>query len=549
MTGNDVDVDCVVIGAGFGGMYAAHALEKAGFSIRGFEAGNGVGGTWYWNRYPGARCDVESLYYSYTFNPDLIQDWTWSERYATQPEIQAYAQFVADRLGLIQHFTFGTTVHDAVYDENAHLWTVTTGAGEKIRCRFVLAAVGNLSASETPPFPGLESFRGQVLHTGRWPHHAVDLRGQRVGVIGTGSSGTQAIPEIAKEAAQVNVFMRTPNYAIPARNRALTGEERRRRRRFNDEIRARGLAHPAGHDIPIHIQTLLDTPEPTRTAMLEYFWQLGGHQFLFAFNDTMTDMEANAVVSGFVRNKIREIVQDPETVASLTPDYPFGAKRVCLDTDFYETFNLPHVRLVDLKKEPIIEVVAEGIRTDSGVTELDVLVLATGFDAMTGPLTRINIRGTGDVSLADTWQQGGPATYLGISSHGFPNLFMLTGPGSPSVLANVISGIEQHVDWVVRTLTALRDQGLTEIEATEDAQSQWWDHVQQIASQTIYMHGKSWYRGQNIEGKQTGFLVYAGGLVGYRDRCDEVADAGYPGFILTSIGDKAAVFDNDLSPA
>ena len=524
--------DAIVIGAGFAGLYTVHELAHNGFTVQAFEAGSGVGGTWYWNRYPGARCDVESLFYSYTFNRDLIDEWDWSERYATQPEILRYAEWVADRLDLRRHFSFNTRVESATFDETTSTWEISTGDGLRARAKYLITAVGCLSASSVPRFDGLDDFAGRLLHTGDWPRGTVDLTGQRVGVIGTGSSGIQAIPKIAEQAARLTVFQRTPNYSLPARNRPLYSDERIAAKKNHVEIREMVRKTALGQVIPFGHQRIGEVSSDIRQGILERCWQGGGSLLLASFSDNMTDLESNELVAQFVRKKIETIVDDPRTARTLTPtDYPIGAKRICIDTDYFATYNLPHVELVDVRRDPITRITATGLVTAQREFEFDTLVLATGYDAMTGPLTRIDVRGRARVSLAERWQEGAK-TYLGLGVADFPNMFTITGPGSPSVLVNMFAAIEQHVEWIIGCLVHLREHGIEQIEAEPAAQDAWSEHVNDVAAQTIFVHAKSWYRGSNIDGKAEVFLPYPGGLIAYRDKCEQVAAAGYKGFTV-----------------
>ncbi|MBY8856823.1 NAD(P)/FAD-dependent oxidoreductase [Nocardia sp. CA2R105] len=533
------DVDVVVIGAGFGGLYALHALREKGFSVQAFEAGTDVGGTWFWNRYPGARCDVESLAYQYSFSQELVDEWTWTERYATQPEILAYANWVADRLDLRRDILFDTRVDSATYDEDGSLWEVRASDGSRRTARFVVAAAGSLSAVAAAPFPGVAEFSGAAYHPGQWPAQGVDFRGKRVAVIGVGSSGAQLIPEMAKQAAELVVFQRTPAYTLPARNRPLYEDEIISARRNHAELAESARRSYAGVNLPITGDTILDTPEPKRTVMLEKNWKLGGNLFITAFTDVGSNLEANDIVADFVRGKIRDIVADPEVAEKLTPtDYPIGAKRIITDTNFYATFNLPHVELVSVLDEPIERIVPEGVQTSAKTYPVDIIVYATGYDSLTGSLTRIDFRGRDGVSLANSWADGA-RTYLGLATAGFPNLFTITGPQSPSVLVNMFAAIEQHVEWIVGCLDYLRGHDLVTIEPRPEAQQWWADQVESAVQQTLYLHAKSWYRGTNIEGKATQFLVYANGLNDYRMTCDEIAAAGYRGFALNGPGASA----------
>lgn len=525
-------LDAVVVGAGFAGMYLVHRLRQEGFSFRAFEAGTDVGGTWYWNRYPGARCDVESVYYSYYFDRSLVDGWDWSERYATQPEILRYLNWVADELSLRPHIDFSTRVVGAEWDDANCLWTVRTDAGETVRCRFFIPASGALSAAQVPDLPGLADFEGPVLHTGSWPHEPVELGGLRVGVIGTGSSGIQSIPEIARSAAHVTVFQRTPNYSLPARNRPLYRDEILEPRRRYDEFREIFGRTPQAMMPTLGHQSARDVTDARRREMLEVEWKRGGVGLLSLFNDFTRDVGANDFVAEFVREKIRMIVDDPATAEKLAPTgYPIGAKRIVLDSDYFATFNLPHVDLVDILAEPLEAITATGVRSSARSVEIDVLVLATGYDAITGPLTRMGIRGRDGIALEDVWRSG-PLNYLGLAVAGFPNLFTITGPGSPSVLVNVVRAIEQHVDWVMDCLLRLREDGVEVIEARAETQREWVETVNAVAEATLFVKADSWYLGANIPGKPRVFLPYAGGLLAYRQACDAAAADGYRGFRL-----------------
>ncbi|YCN58143.1 flavin-containing monooxygenase [Rhodococcus erythropolis] len=529
-TPSPVDCDAVVIGAGFAGLYAIHKLRESNFTIKAIESGGDVGGTWYWNRYPGARCDVESVSYSYTFDPKLVQNWRWSERFASQPEILAYAQWVADELDLRSSITFNTRVDKAEYDETSSTWVVTTSDGLQTRARFLISAVGCLSAESIPQFPGLQTYAGEVYHTGRWPHHEVNFTGKRVAVIGTGSSGIQAIPEIAKQAANLTVFQRTPNYSLPARNRPLYADEHADAVKNLDKRRDRARTCPTGIGIGFGLNQALALNEIDRRDTFDRYWHTGGNLFVTAFSDLATDLAANHEAAEYVREKIATIVEDPKTAQTLTPvDYPIGAKRICVDTDYYSTFNSPNVDLVDLREDPLKTITDLGIKTEHNEFDVDVIVFATGYDGMTGPLTRMDIRGRGGLALADKWSNG-PTNYLGVALSEFPNMFTITGPGSPSVLANVIASIEQHVEWIAECMVYMRRNKLHEIEASGKSEESWVEHVNAIAEQTLYVHAKSWYLGDNIEGKTRVFMPYPGGLNNYREKCAAIANADYEGF-------------------
>lgn len=528
----DPDLDVVVIGAGIGGLYAMHALRERGFRVTAYEAGEDVGGTWFWNRYPGARCDVESLDYQYSFSQDLVNEWTWSERYATQPEILSYISWVASRLDLRRSIEFNTRVDRAEYDEANALWVVTLCTGATVKSRFVVTAAGSISATMVPDFPGAGDFAGEVYHPGRWPAEGVDFSNKRVAVVGVGSSGVQLIPELAKQAAQLTVFQRTPAYSIPARNRALGADEIELARRNHERNAESARWSHSGINLPITGQRILDEVDASRLPALEKAWKLGGNLFLSAYVDTGVDLEANEVLAEFVREKIRSIVHDPVLAERLTPrSYPIGAKRIVTDTDFFATFNRDNVSLVSLLEEPLVTIEADGIRTERGFTPVDAIVYATGYDNLTGSLTRIDIRGRGGRTLKDSWTNGAH-TYLGLAVAGFPNLFTITGPQSPSVLINMFQAVEQHVDWIVEAIEALRREGRDEIESTPEAEQWWSSQIDETLQHTLYAHANSWYRGANVAGKRTQTLVYCGGLGTYRGICNDIAADGYRGFTL-----------------
>jgi cyclohexanone monooxygenase len=528
-------LDVVVVGAGFAGLYALHRLRKLGLSVQVYEAGAGVGGTWFWNRYPGARCDVESLEYSYSFSPELEQQWDWSERYPPQPEILRYINHVADRFDLRRNIQFDTRVTVAAFDETLGRWRVTTDRGDDVSARFCVMATGCLSAATTPDIEGLGTFGGNWHHTGQWPPEGVDFTGQRVGVVGTGSSGIQSIPVIAQQAAHLVVFQRTPNFSLPARNEPLPPDTQAEVKAGYDALREAARSSFAAIAVPPPTESALTVEAAERQRRYEAAWAKGGLMSMTTtFRDLIVDEAANDTAAEFIRAKIREIVVDPDVARMLTPtDHPFGTKRPCLDTGYFETFNRDNVTLVDLRATPITEVVPTGIRTTAGVHELDSIVLATGFDAMTGPLLRIDIRGRGNLRLRDKWSAG-PRTYLGIATAGFPNLFIVTGPGSPSVLSNMIMAIEQHVDWIADCLSFLREEGLDAVEATVEAEDAWIDHVNELAGGTLYPLANSWYMGANVPGKPRVFMPYVGGFPLYRATCDDVAADDYRGFRLTA---------------
>jgi cyclohexanone monooxygenase len=528
-----VDFDAIVIGAGISGLYMLYRLRRMGLSARVFERGSGVGGTWFWNRYPGARCDVESLDYSYSFSAELEQEWEWTERYPTQSEILRYLNHVADRFDLRRDIQLNTTVANAAFADDRDRWMVTTADGQAHTARYCIMAVGCLSSVNEPEFKGLDSFEGRWYQTSRWPHEGVDFHGQRVGCIGTGSSGIQAIPQIARQAEHLFVFQRTPNFSIPARNAPLDPEAQRQVKSTYPERRQKARASRAGLSLDPPLRSALEDSPEERQRVFEAGWRRGGIGSVNgAYNDLLTSMDANQTVAEFVRGKIRETVHDPAVAQLLTPvDYPFGTKRLCVDIDYFETYNRDTVTLVDLRRDPIEEIVPTGLRTRSTQFALDSIVFAIGFDAMTGPLFDIDIRGSGGAPLKQKWADG-PRTYLGLATAGFPNLFMITGPGSPSVLSNMVVSIEQHVEWIAECLGYLREHQVERIEADLDAENAWVDHVNEVASRTLYPLANSWYMGANIPGKPRIFMPYIGGVGAYRQKCDEVAAHGYAGFRL-----------------
>jgi cyclohexanone monooxygenase len=523
--------DAVVIGAGFAGMYALYRLRNLGLRVRVYERGSGVGGTWYWNRYPGARCDTESMIYSYSFSHELEQEWEWTERYAPQPEILAYAEHVAERFDLKRDIEFNTTVSSLAYDDVRELWHLTTDRGERATAQFCITATGCMtSAPAMPDYPGLSDFRGAWYHTGRWPHEAVDFRGKRVAVIGTGSSGIQAITAIAKECKQLVVFQRTPNYSVPAWNGPLASDDQRAIKA--DYLRLREDARYAQIGIPFvsNGKSAKEEPADRREREYERAWAVGGFNFVMAYPDLLTDIASNRTAADFVARKIREKVADPKQADLLTPnDHPLGTKRMLVDTGYYETFNRDNVTLVDLRSTPIEAVTATGIRTTHAFYEADILVFATGFDAITGPLFRLNISGRSGLPLEKKWAEG-PRTYLGLSTVDFPNLFMITGPGSPCVLSNMLVSIEQHVDWIADCIQFMRARGMHTIEPSLAAENDWVKIVHDVGHSTLYPMANSWYTGANIEGKVRMFTPYAGGVGTYRRICDEVVAQGYRGF-------------------
>ena len=523
-------VDVVIVGAGFAGLYALYRMRVAGFTVQAFEAADDVGGVWQWNRYPGARCDVQSLEYSYSFSDPLQQEWAWSERYATQPEILRYLRHVADRFDLRRDIAFETHVVSARFDEQSGLWDIGTETGARILARTCIMASGSLSVTRLPDIPGIETFGGAIYHTGNWPRDGVNFSGQRVAVIGTGSSGVQSIPLIAQQAAHVTVFQRTPNFVVAAKNGPLDPDVAAAWKASYADYRARAKRVGSLYDFSDH--RAADLSDEGREAELARRWDAGGVNFVHAFNDVLTDQAANDAAATFVRARIRELVRDPRVAERLCPtDHPIGAKRICVGSDYYATYNRSNVTLVDLRAAPFSGVTGRMIETAHASIEVDAIVCATGYDALTGALARIDIRGRGGVALKGKWAEG-PRNYLGLMSAGFPNLFVITGPGSPSVLVNMVVGIEQHVDWIADCLAHLAATGAATIEPTSAAEDGWVQHVNDEADLTLFPKANSWYNGANIPGKPRVFLPFVGGIGRYRDICDQVAASGYEGFAI-----------------
>jgi cyclohexanone monooxygenase len=526
--------DVIVVGAGFGGMYMLHRIRALGLTAKVIEAGSEVGGTWYWNRYPGARCDIESMSYSYSFSQELEQEWDWPDRYALQADILRYARHVADRFDLRRDISFDTRVESMDFDETARRWTVTTDKGEGFRARWVVMATGCLSVPKTPDIPGLERFQGPVYHTARWPLGGVDFTDRSVGIVGTGSSAIQAIPLIAWQARHLTVFQRTANYSIPAWNGPLSEETSRQTKRNYPALRRKSRNSCIGDFADESYLTILKLTPEEREFHFERCWRLGGFNMQYAFADIMESAKANELVGDFVRRKIRATVSDPGVAERLCPKgHPFGAKRLCVDTGYYETYNRSNVCLVDIKSDPIETLTPTGFRTHRDEHGFDDLVLATGFDAMTGALAGIDIRGRGGQTLAERWQDG-PAAYLGLAVAGFPNMFIVTGPGSPSVLANVLMACEQHVEWIGDLLERATKRGVGLIEAEPGADNAWARKVSEAAERTVYPKANSWYVGANVPVKPRVFMPYAEGFGTYSAICDRVASNDYEGFRLTS---------------
>ena len=532
---NHPDFDAVVIGAGFAGLGMLRKLrEEHGMSVQVYETGDGVGGTWYWNRYPGARCDSESYMYCFSFSKEMLQDWNWSGKYPEQPEILSYLNHVADRFDLRRNIQFNTRVTSARFLEDANLWEVETNQGDRVTSQFLITGIGCISSGNVPDIKGLDSFQGEQYHTGSWPHEEVDFAGKRVAVIGTGSSGIQSIPVIARQAEHLTVFQRTPQYTIPARHGTIDRKFLEKTVKPNyDDLMERARWSTGGFPMDRDERSALEISAAERLEIYEASWAEGGIRFLStSFKDVSTDRRANDTMAEFIRKKIREMVQDPETAEKLMPtDHPFGSKRPLIDTDYFETYNRENVELVDIRHSPIQEITPRGIRTDDQEFEFDMIVFATGFDAMTGTFFKMDIRGRDGLPLKEKWSEG-PKTYLGLQTAGFPNMFMITGPGSPSVLSNMPVSIEQHIDWIADLLQHMREHDIKSVEAEADAEKAWVVHVNEVAEPTMFMQANSWYLGANIPGKPRVFMPYAGGVGTYRKKCNEVADNGYEGFIL-----------------
>ena len=526
-------LDAVVVGAGFSGLYMLHRLRQRGLSVQGFEAGTDVGGTWYWNRYPGARCDSESLSYSYSFLPELDQAWRWPERYSEQPEILKYIEHVATTLELRKQFRFGTRVTTALFDAASNLWTIGTEPGDQVTARYLIMATGCLSMPNWPAIDGIERFRGDRFHTGLWPHEGVDFSGKRVAVIGTGSTGIQSIPRIAQQADELFVFQRTANHCVPAHNGPMDGEAEQTYKARYAEMREKARRSLSGDVVPEAYLAIMDLDDKALERELDRAWAQGGFYTQYPYTDLVTSHEANERVAEYSRNHIRSRVKNRQVAERLcAKDHPFATKRLCADSFYFETFNEAHVHLVDLHTTPIRGIDDRGVATSERHYDVDAMVFATGFDAMTGALTSVDIRGSEGASLSDAWT-GGPVNYLGLGVAGFPNLFTVTGPGSPSVLTNMVSSIEQHVEWIDRCLVWMGERGASRIEATAEAQARWVEYVNQSGDATLFPEANSWYVGANIPDKARVFMPYVNGLNIYRDECDAAADDGYAGFAVT----------------
>ncbi len=525
-------IDAVIVGAGFAGIYMLHKLRQQGLEARVIEAGSGVGGTWYWNRYPGARCDIPSMQYSYQFSEELQQQWEWSEKYATQGEILGYAEYVVERFGLADGMTFSTRVTASHYLEAEDQWQVELDNGEHLQARFVVMATGCLSKPNYPNIDGLNQATVPVYHTAQWPHEGVDFTDRRVAVIGTGSSAIQSTPIIAQQAQTLTIFQRTPNYSIPAYNAPLDPEYvkdlKSRYRQYREENWQRGF----GADFDDNDESALAVSAQERRQTYEERWAKGGLGFLAAYNDLVFDMQANDTAREFFKEKIGERVDDPALAEKLVPTNPIGCKRLCVDSDYYEIYNQDHVNLVDLNEAPISRIDGNAVVTGDDRYEVDAIVLATGFDAMTGAVTNIDIRGQQGRSLQDKWASG-PKAYLGLATAGFPNLFLVTGPGSPSVLSNMLPSIEQHVEWIADCIEYMNSHQYRSIVPAPEAEQTWVEHVNEIADLSVYPGCNSWYLGANVEGKSRVFMPYLG-VPPYVEKCNEVVANGYEGFTLSA---------------
>ena len=524
------EFDAVVVGAGFAGMYMLYRLRTMGLSVLVLEAAGDVGGTWYWNRYPGARCDVESMQYSYQFSEALQQEWEWTERYATQPEILRYVDHVAERFDLRRDIKFNTRVVSATFDDDKSSWVVKT-ADELFLASYCIMATGCLSAANKPNFEGQDDFKGEIYHTGNWPHEGVNFNGKRVAVIGTGSSAIQSIPVIAQQAKQLTIFQRTANYAIPAHNRPLDPKVVKGIKAEYSAFRAQAKLTPTGNFFDIGEASAMAVSEEEREREYETRWEGGGLQFLAAYADTMFDAEANKAVADFVRNKIRSIVIDPQVAELLVPKNIIGCKRLCVDTDYFATYNKDHVNLVDISTTPIDFFTENGLSVNGNTYEADIIVSATGFDAMTGALSKIDISGSNGMSLKEKWNDG-PQAYLGLALAGFPNMFIITGPGSPSVISNMLPAIEQHVNWITNCIGYMKEKGFRRIEAESEAEKHWVAHVSEVAGMSLRSTCNSWYVGANVPGKPRVYMPYIGGVPAYAKKCRQVVEDGYDGFAL-----------------
>ena len=537
--GEPTRLDVVIVGAGFGGMYAVYKFREMGLKIQAFEAGGDVGGVWYWNRYPGARVDLPSIDYSFSFSPEIEQEWVWSEQFAAQPELLRYINFVADRLDLRRHIRFHTRVRSAVWDAERELWTVTTEGGDVYEATYCIMATGPLSVPKDPEIPGLDRYRGRLLRAARWPHEPVRFEGLRVGVIGTGSTGIQIVQEVGKEAGELHVFQRTPSFTMPMRNEALTPDYVSEVKRHYAGIREAARNSAVGGTRPQSTRAFFSVTPNQRRQLLEDAWKNGGLAMLGTFSDLLTNPEANEHVAEFVRGKIGEVVADPATAEKLKPrDYPIFARRPCLDSSYYETYNRPNVHLVDCLSDPIVEITERGVRTRSGEVELDVLILATGYDGLTGALLAFDVVGRDGRTVEDKWKDGA-RSYLGLMMEGFPNLFMTTGPNGPAALANIIRISENDVDWIADAMTHMARNGLSTIEPTAEAERRWMDIVFRLSQRSLLLKAKTWYVGANVKDKPQGLTLFTGGFAKYREYCAAAVQDGYRDFVFERASEAA----------
>lgn len=542
-TNGNVDgtYDAIVVGAGIGGLYAVYKLREMGLSVLGIEAGDNVGGVWYWNRYPGARCDLLTIDYCYTFSPEVDAEWSWSEQFAAQPEILEYINFVADRHELRKDYLFDTRVERAAYDEARQVWSLRTSTGKTFEATYAVMATGPLSVPKKPDFEDFDSFKGELYYSGRWPKEPVSYEGKRVGVVGVGSTGIQIIPVVAKEAQELTVFQRTPSFTMPMRNHKHSAEYTAEIKRNLAAMRAGARNSPLGGVRPATTRPYFSLPPEQRVAIMESAWQNGGHTFLGSFSDLMQNEEANEQVAEFVRGKISQVVTDPETAETLKPrGYPIFARRACLDTNYYETYNEPHVNLVDCFKEPIVGLTEKGVRTATREIELDMLILATGYDGLTGALMAFDVVGRGGKTINQEWKDGAHS-YLGLMMKDFPNLFMICGPNGPSALANIFTINEQNVNWLAGAIEHMRGTGLTAMEPTGEAEQEWMDHVHELSLNTLVSKAKTWYTGANVAGKARGLTMYTGGFKAYREACQDAADDNWRGLVFEKAGVREAV--------
>ena len=520
-------VDIIVVGAGFGGMYAVYKFRELGYNVVGIEAGGNVGGVWYWNRYPGARCDLMSVDYSYGFSDEIQQEWSWSEQFAAQPEILAYANFVADRLDLRKDFRFDTRVTSAKWDEAGKLWRCTTDDGAVLEAPFCIMSTGPLSIPKDPDIEGISRFKGKIYRAQKWPHEEVDFAGKRVGLIGTGSTGIQIVQEVGRKAGELFVFQRTPSWTLPMRNHDLDEEYLKEMKANYPAMRMAMKMNPTGGTRPVSTRPFFSLPPSQRRDVMEHAWQDGGHTFLACFSDLMSNQAANDQVADFVREKIGEIVEDPKVAEALKPrGYPIFARRPCLDTEYYETYNLPHVHLKDCLTDPIVEITENGIRTQAGETELDILIFATGYDALTGALLAFEVVGRDGALLKDKWKDG-PRSYLGMMVEGFPNMIATSGPNGPAALANLITIAENDVDWAADLIGHMKREGLSSVAVTKEAEDRWMDEVFRLAEPSLIRKAQTWWVGSNVKGKPTGLSMYVGGFNNYRAHCEAAKKNGY----------------------